>query len=100
MTAPLFFGFGFQMALSMAVFSDSPLMRWAAQSAEISLQLMPQTFSVYVLKKMLNSRLPNGLVIQSSKLFGLAIGYQRAFRYASTHRVASLTPSLRSASPA
>jgi hypothetical protein len=30
----------------MALDSDSPLIRWAAQSAEISRQLMPQTFSV------------------------------------------------------
>jgi hypothetical protein len=28
-----------------------PLILWAAQSDEIFLQLIPQTFSVYVLKK-------------------------------------------------
>src|SRR5947199_1488924 len=99
MTAPLFFGFGFQMALSMAVESDSPLIRWAAQSAEISLQLMPHTFSVYVLKKILKSRLPNLLLTHSSKFFGFATGKQRALRYDSMHRPASRMPSFLSASP-
>ena len=33
-------------AFQMALESDSPLIRCAAQSAEISLQLIPQTFSV------------------------------------------------------
>ena len=39
------FRFG-KSAASTAVVSDRPLIRCAAQSAEISLQLMPQTFSV------------------------------------------------------
>ena len=30
----------------MAELKDKPLIRWAAQSAEISLQGIPQTFSV------------------------------------------------------
>src|SRR5258708_888375 len=100
MTSPLFLGLGFQMALRMAVLSDSPLMRCAAQSAEICLQLMPHTFSVYVLKKMLNSRAPNWFVTQSSKLRGSLLGNMRAFMYDSTQRVASKTPSLNSASNA
>src|SRR5262245_5727386 len=87
-------------ALEMAVLSESPLTRWAAQSAEISAQLIPHTFSVYVLKKMLKSRLPNSFVIQSSKLFGFRIGKARARRYESIQRAASRTPSLRRASPA
>ena len=33
-------------AAMIAVDRESPLIRWAAQSAEISLQLMPHTFSV------------------------------------------------------
>src|ERR1700721_1142979 len=70
MISPLFFGFGFHSAFRIAVDSDRPLMRWAAQSAEMSLQLMPHTFSVYVLKKMLKSREPNLFVTHSSKLRG------------------------------
>ena len=35
-----------QMALRIASRRESPLIRWAAQSAEISLQLIPHTFSV------------------------------------------------------
>ena len=38
-------------AFRMAEASESPLILWAAQSEEISLQLIPQTFSVYVLRK-------------------------------------------------
>ena len=39
-------------------------MRCAAQSAEIASQDMPQTFSVYVLKKIENSFSPNWLRTQ------------------------------------
>jgi hypothetical protein len=35
-----------QIALTIADHNDNPLIRCAAQSAEISLQLIPQTFSV------------------------------------------------------
>ena len=43
----------------------SPLIRCAAQSAEISSHGIPHTFSVYVLKKMLKSCSPNWLIVQS-----------------------------------
>src|SRR5262249_43547009 len=100
-TLPRSLGFFFgSRAFRMAVLSDRPLMRWAAQSAEISLQLMPHTFSVYVLKKMLKRRLPNWLVTQSWKLAGLRMGSARAFMYERTQRIDSKTPSLSSASAA
>ena len=49
---------------------------------------------------MLKSREPNWLVTQSWKLLGFLCGNARAFRYDSTHRADSTTPSLVSASPA
>src|SRR6266542_4135462 len=97
MTAPRSFGFGFHRAFRIAVVRDSPLIRWAAQSALISLQLIPHTFSVYVLKKMLKRRDPNWFVTQSSNDFGFLCGNARAAKYDSTHRVDSITPSFVSA---
>src|SRR6516164_217788 len=93
--AGCFFG---SNAFRIAVRKESPLIRWAAQSAEISLQFMPQTFSVYVLKKMSKSRLPKRLVTQSSKLLGLRTGQARAFRYESRQAADSQRPSFRSTS--
>src|SRR4029077_1120279 len=52
-------------ALRIALPNDNPLIRCAAQSAEISRQLIPQTFSVQLLKKVLKRRLPNWLLTQS-----------------------------------
>src|SRR5438067_11892921 len=49
-------------AFLIALPNDKPLIRWAAQSAEISRQLIPQTFSVYLLKKGLKRRLPTWLL--------------------------------------
>src|SRR5712672_2190236 len=78
--------------------SESPLILCAAQSAEISLQDIPQTFSVYVLKKISKSLLPNWATTQSSKLRGDLRGTRRAHAYESAHRAASRGPSLKSAS--
>src|SRR5258708_11216705 len=72
--------------------SVSPLIRCAAQSAEISLQLMPQTFSVYVLKKVRNNRSPNSFTTQSSNDFGFRTGLKRACQQENTHHVDSSTP--------
>jgi len=71
-------GVAVEWALRTAEASERPLIRCAAQSAEISLQLMPQTFSVYVLKKIWNKRRPNWLLTQSSKLRGSLTGASRA----------------------
>src|SRR5262245_26128763 len=72
-------------ALDMALHRSRPLIRCAAQSAEISSQLMPHTFSVYVLKKIENRRSPNWLATQSWKLSGLAVGKACLLRYERTH---------------
>src|SRR5258708_37525353 len=74
------------------------LTRCAAQSAEISLQLMPQTFSVYVLKKVRNNRSPNSFTTQPSNDFGLGAGLSRACKKEKTHRADSSTPSWERAS--
>src|ERR1700686_3790210 len=100
LSAPAATGFGLKIAFQTADHSDRPLMRWAAQSALISLQLMPQTFSVYVLKKMLNRRLPNWFDTQSSKFFGFLTGNSFDQKYDMTQRVDSKMPSFMSASPA
>jgi len=87
-------------AFQTALASDNPLIRWAAQSAEISLQLIPQTFSVYVLKKIPNSRRPNWLETQSSNDWGFLTGNNRAQPYEATHRADSRSPRLLSDSKA
>ena len=46
----------------MAEYNERPLIRWAAHSALISEQGIPQTFSVYVLKKISYSRAPKRFV--------------------------------------
>ncbi len=51
----------------------------AAQSAEISEQGIPHTFSVYVLKKISNRSRPKRLTTQSSRLLSGWIGRSRAF---------------------
>src|SRR5204862_2074120 len=66
-------------AFLIALPNDNPLIRCAAQSAEISRQLIPQTFSVLLLKKILKRRLPNWLLTQSSKLQGSHTGMRHAF---------------------
>ena len=43
-------------------------MRWAAHSARSSVQGRPQTFSVYELKKISNSRRPKRFVTHCSKV--------------------------------
>src|SRR4051812_15663124 len=89
----LFFFFGGKSAFLIAPESDSPLMRWAAQSALISVQGMPQTFSVYVLKKIWKRREPNSFVTHSWRLRGFLFGKARAFAYEATQRAASNGPS-------
>src|SRR5947208_138754 len=100
LSAPAAGVFDLKSAFQTADHKDKPLMRWAAQSALISLQLMPQTFSVYVLKKMLNSRLPNWFETQSSKFFGFLTGNSLDQKYEQTQRVDSKMPSFIIASPA
>ena len=56
------------------------LIRCAAHSAPISLHGRPQTFSVYVSKKISNSRRPNRLTTHSSKVRSSSIGNARARR--------------------
>src|SRR3954451_11930068 len=96
MTSPLFRPGS--MALAIADESESPLMRWAAQSAEMSLVLIPQTFSVYVLKKIWKRRRPNWFTTQSSNEWGFGFGKARALKYDSTQRAASTGPSFARAS--
>src|ERR1700722_8505084 len=84
---------GSNRAVHISDDNDKPLIRWAAQSALISLQDMPQTFSVYVLKKMLNKRLPNWFDTQSSKFFGFLTCITRALAYDTTQPVDSEMPS-------
>ena len=60
--------FGFTNIVMSTVRSDRSLIRCAAHSARSSEQGMPQTFSVYVLKKMLKSRWPKRLVTHCSKV--------------------------------
>ena len=55
-------------AFLIAVRRESPLILWAAHSALISLHGIPQTFSVYVLKKVLNRRLPKRLETHCSRV--------------------------------
>src|SRR5262245_6506911 len=100
LSAPAATGFGLKRAFQTADHSDNPLMRWAAQSALMSLHDMPQTFSVYVLKKMLKSRLPNWFDTQSSKFFGFLTGNSFDQKYEPTHQVDSMMPSFIRASPA
>ena len=60
--------------------SVSCLMRWAAQSAEISEHFIPHTFSVYVSKNIENNLRPKLLHTHCSKLSGFLIGKARALR--------------------
>src|SRR6476646_2080065 len=85
-------------AFLMALPRDKPLIRCAAQSAEISRQLIPQTFSVYLLKKVLKRRLPNWLLTQSSKFRGSRTGMRRAFNHDKTQRADLSRPSFNKAS--
>jgi hypothetical protein len=87
-----------RIALRMADASESPLILCAAQSAEISLQLIPQTFSVYVLKNIRYRRAPNLFVTHSSKFFGSRIGKIICLVYDRTHAAASIRPSFRTVS--
>src|SRR5262245_37673522 len=81
-----------------ALNNESPLIRCAGHSAEISLHGIPQTFSVYVLKKISYRRLPNLFTTQSSKLRSGLIGRTWALRKLLTIRAEFHSPSLRSAS--
>jgi hypothetical protein len=65
-------------APSTALTRLRPLIRCAAHSAEIAEVGRPQTFSVYVLKKISKSRRPKRLTTQSSKLASGRIGRSRA----------------------
>ena len=91
-------GAGRESAFFAAFHSERPWIRWAAQSAEISVHGMPQTFSVYVLKKVRKSLAPNSLVTHSSRLRGFFTGKRRARAYEPTQSAASSSPRLRSAS--
>jgi hypothetical protein len=57
-----------EVAERIALHSDRFWIRCAAHSAEISVQGMPQTFSVYVLKKVSYSRRPKRLETHCSRL--------------------------------
>jgi hypothetical protein len=67
-------------ALATAAQRSSPLIRCEAQSALISSQEMPHTFSVYDLKNMSKSRLPNRFVTHCRKLVSGRMGNSRALK--------------------
>jgi hypothetical protein len=87
-------------AFSTALESERFLIRCAAQSAESSVAGTPQSFSLYVLKKCVNSRLPNRAVTQPARWVWSFGGDTLAQRYDPTQRSASTMPRLRSALPA
>src|SRR5438046_6004514 len=82
-------------AARAAELKDNPLIRCAAHSARISVVGTPQTFSVYVLKKSSNRRLPKRFDTQSSSDSSCRFGESAALAYEATQRVNSTVPSFR-----
>src|SRR5918999_5153870 len=76
-----------------ALKNDSPLIRWAAQSARISEVGTPQTFSVYDLKNWLKSQRPKRLTTHCSKVSSLPFGLTFAQTYDRKAFVRSTGPS-------
>src|SRR5216684_868532 len=75
--------------------SDRFLIRWAPQSAWISVQGTPQTFSLCVLKKCRYKRQPKRDATNPSSVDLSLGGWMRTHRYEATHRTASSGPRLR-----
>ena len=87
-----------RMACHTALKSDRPRIRCAAHSALISVQETPHTFSVYVLKKIWNSRRPNRFETHVSRSSSGFLGKSRAATKLQAQRTLSTGPSPKKAS--